>query len=57
MDETRNLALVVLNNTNGPIFHSLDAVKVSNNMGRLLLLVPKNKNKMVDFIILNTPCQ
>ena len=45
MDETRNLALVVLNNTNGLIFHSSDAVKVSNNMGRLVLLVPKTKIK------------
>ena len=49
MDETRNLALVVLNNTNGPIFHSSDAVKVSNNMGRLVLFVPKNRNKVVVF--------
>ena len=45
MDETRNLALVVLNNTNAPIFHSSDAVKVSNNMGRLVLLVPKTEIK------------
>ena len=45
MDETRNLALAVLNNTNSPIFYSSDAVKVSNNMGRLVLLVPKTEIK------------
>ena len=43
MDETKNLALVVLNNTNVSIFHSQDAVKVSDDMGSLILLVTKTK--------------